>query len=170
MKKDLVLLSSVFVLMLNFVGSSLAVVVQVSVETDKEFYQLGEDVVVRVTAFNPNQEPVTLGFASSLTATYLIDDHFDWSVGKVFVPSGRQLTIQPNESFAWDLTHGSKEISSYPLNLGLHSVVGKVVGYGQSETIGFEVVPEPATILVFAPGLIILKRTNSHGTKELSQC
>ncbi len=141
------------IVMAGYVGMVGATVVDISVATDKEIYQLNEDVIVFVTAYNPNQEPVTLGFGSSLTTTYLMDAVFNWSEGKVFNPSGRQLTIEANESFTWDITHGSIEMNLYALDLGVHSVVGEVVGYGQSEAINFEVIPEPATILLLGCGV-----------------
>jgi len=37
-------------------------------------------------------------------------------------------------------------MTEYPLAIGTHSVVGEVVGYGDSAPIQFEVVPEPATV------------------------
>lgn len=158
MKKEFVLLGIGFALMLILAGSSGATLIEVSVETDKDVYQLGEDVTVFVTAYNPNQESVILGFGSSLTSTYLMDGHFDWSEGKVFVPSGSLLTIQANESFTWNRTHGIRERELYALDVGVHSVVGEVVGHGQSDAISFEVIPEPATLLLLLVGVPIIRK------------
>ncbi len=141
------------IVMADCVGVVGATIVDISVATDKEIYQLNEEVTVVVTAYNPNQEPVTLGFPSALTTTYLMDGVFNWSEGKVFAPSGLQLTIEAHEFATWELTHGSKEMGLYALDVGVHSVVGEVVGYGQSEAVEFEVIPEPATILILSFGV-----------------
>lgn len=143
----------VLIVMAGCVGVVGATIVDISVATDKAIYQLNEHVTVFVTAYNPNQDPVTLGFGSSLTTTYVMDGVFNWSEGKVFNPSGRQLTIEANESFTWDITHGSEEMGLYALDLGVHSVVGEVVGYGQSDAVEFDVIPEPATILILSCGV-----------------
>ncbi len=146
------------IVMAGYVGMVGATVVDISVATDKEIYQLNEDVIVFVTAYNPNQEPVTLGFPSALTTTYLMDGVFNWSEGKVFAPSGLQLTIEAHEFATWELTHGSIEMGLYALNLGVHSVVGEVVGYGQSEAVEFEVIPEPATIVILSFGVFWVRK------------
>jgi hypothetical protein len=130
--------------------------VNISTMTDKESYLLGEEVVVSVTAYNPDPNPVTLNFATSLEASYLMDDVYDWSDGKFFTQFGRQLTIYPYDSYTWELTHGHHEMELYPLNVGTHTVVGEVVGYGYSSTVQFQVIPEPAMILLLTLGGLLL--------------
>jgi len=117
-------------------------IVEVSAETDKSTYLLGEVVTVFVTAYNPNPEPVTLYFGSSLEASYLMDGVFDWSEWHLFNPVILQLTIEPYNSSRWTLHHGSDEMEIYPLDIGTHTVVGEVVGYGCSAPVEFEVVAE----------------------------
>ena len=134
-----------------------AAIVDIGVETDKPTYLLEEPVTVFVTAYNPNPEAVTLGFGSTLQATYLMNDVFDWSEGKGFADVVTSVTIEPDDSYVWDLTHGLDEMMLYPLDVGIHTVVGEVVGYGQSATIEFEVVPEPATVLLLGFGGLILR-------------
>jgi|GEM_PF-7003056 len=52
------------ILALNLVlflsGIGIADLVDISVATDKPTYQVGEEVIVYVSAYNPNTEPVTL--------------------------------------------------------------------------------------------------------------
>ena len=55
------------------------------------------------------------------------------------VPVATHVTIEPHTSYSWLLTHGPYEMKKYPLAVGRHTVVGKVIGYGQSEPDEFEV-------------------------------
>jgi len=146
------------ILILVSFGITEATAVIISTTTDKDAYLLGEQVVVSVTTYNPDPNPVTLIFCSSLEASYLMDDVYDWTEGKVFTQLGRQLTIDPYDSYTWDLPHGHREMELYPLDVGTHTVRGEVVGYGFSSTIQFEVVPEPATILLLTLGSLLLTK------------
>jgi len=137
-------------------GMTKAKAVNISTITDKESYSLGEEVVVSVIAYNPDPNPVTLNFATSLEASYLMDDVYDWTEGKFFIQFGRQLTIDPYGSYTWDLTHGHHEMELYLLDVGTHTVRGEVVGYGYSSTVQFQVIPEPATILLLTLGGLLL--------------
>jgi len=139
-------------------------IVEISVDTDKLTYLLDEEVVVSITAYNPNPDPVILYFGDTLHASYLMDDVFDWSQGKTFSPVNLSITIEPYESKIWERNHGLKEMNIYPLSIGTHTVIGEVVGYGQSIPIEFDVVPEPSMILLIGIGSIYIrltKRTNS---------
>jgi hypothetical protein len=146
------------ILILLSFGMTKATAVNVSTITDKETYLFGEQVVVSVTAYNPEPNPVTLGFATSLQASYLMDDVYDWTEGKYFIQFGGQLTIDPYGSYTWDLTHGYYEMELYPLDVGTHTVRGEVVEYGYSSPVQFEVVPEPATILLLTLGSLLLTK------------
>ena len=147
---------SILILLLFVITKAAAV--NISTTTDKDTYLLGEQVVVSVTAYNPNSNPATLNFATSLEASYLMDGVYDWTEGKVFIQLGRQLIIDPYDSYTWDLTHGNREMELYPLDVGIHTVRGEVVGYGYSPQVQFEVVPEPATILLLTLGSLLLNR------------
>lgn len=138
-----------------------ATVVDITVATDKPTYQLGEYVIVSVTAYNPNPQPVTLNF-SSTQATYLMDDTFDWTYGKPFLLWNTQRTINPYESYTWIRPHGAEEMAFYPLGIGMHTVVGQIGAgeLGENNTtlpVQFEVVPEPATILLLCGALPIIR-------------
>ena len=129
--------------------------IDISVATDKPTYLLGEDFSVFVTAYNPNQEPVILTFAhKNLRASYLLDDVFNWSDGLVLIPSIAYQTINPLDSYTWELHHSNYR---YFLNLGTHTIKGEVVGYGFSSPINFEVVPEPMSVLFFVSGMIYIR-------------
>jgi hypothetical protein len=155
------------VLVLGFAGMARATIVDICAATNKPVYDLGEEVVVFVIAYNPNPEPVTLGFVSTLQASYLMDGVFDWSEDKAFaqIPTGAR--IKPYDSCTWNLSHDSHAMMIYPLDVGFHTVVGEVVGYGQSAPVEFEVVPEPSTLLLFAIGLIGTRRRRPICQRQL---
>jgi hypothetical protein len=151
----------VLVVLLCCVGLTRATVVDITVATDKLVYQLGEYVIVSVTAYNPNPQPVTLNF-SSTQATYLMDDTFDWTYGKPFLLWNTQRTINPYESYTWIRPHGAEEMAFYPLGIGIHTVVGQIWAgeLGENNTtlpVQFEVIPEPATLVLLAVGLPVFR-------------
>jgi hypothetical protein len=155
------------VVVLGFAGIAKATIVDICLATNKPVYDLGEEVVVFVIAYNPNPEPVTLSFSSTLVATYLIDSVFNWSEHRQFaqIPTGAR--IEPYDSCTWNLSHDSRAMMIYPLDVGFHTVVGEVVGYGQSAPVEFEVVPEPSTLLLFAIGLIETRRRRPIWQRQL---
>jgi hypothetical protein len=147
------------ILILILFGMTKATAINVSTLTDKETYLLGEEVVVSVTAYNPDPDPVTLNFFTTLQASYLMDDVYDWSEGRFFNPAFRQRTIEAYGFYTWDLRHtSSHDMIIYPIDVGTHTVVGEVLGYGYSSTVQFEVIPEPATILLLTIGGLFLTR------------
>lgn len=154
-KKVIITVTTIFV----FAGLARATLVEVSVATDKPTYQLNEEVTVFVTAYNPNSETVTLNGGIPF-ASYVMDGTYNWadwhtSPLPVIIP----LTIQPNDSFTWNMTHDAQEMQRYPLAIGVHTVIGEVlaielIGDGESAPLEFEVIPEPTTILLMVIGVL----------------
>lgn len=105
-------------------------IVQVSVSTDKEIYELDEPVKISVSATNNSDEPVTLEFPTLHQADYRIDEAYLWSKGKFFLPIPTSITLPPGAKITWAFVHSARE---YRLLPDEHSVVGIVVGYGRSE-------------------------------------
>jgi len=155
-----------FMILWCIAGTAKATIVDITVATDKESYLLGEEVIVSVIAYNPNPEPVTLGFSSSLVVSYLMDNVYDWAEGRIFQPVPLQLTIQPYNFRTFELVHGCDEMAIYPLDIGYHTVVGEVVGYGQSAPLHFEVIPEPSSILLLAIGMLFANSKKRHKLGE----
>jgi Intracellular proteinase inhibitor len=163
-KEKITLVLITLILLFGLTRFIRADIVEISVDTDKLTYLLDEEVVVSITAYNPNPDPVILYFGDALHASYLMDDVFDWSQGKVFAQVISNITINPYESKMWERVHGLEEMNIYPLSIGTHTVVGEVVGYGQSLPTEFDVVPEPSLILLMGMGSIcirLVKRNNS---------
>ena len=129
--------------------------IEISVATDKAVYQLDEDVVISVTAYNPTDEAITLVFGSDLQASYWMDGIYDWEDGRSRLTMLTYVTIDPYQFNTWQLTHGDYERSIYPLGLGAHSVVGEVLEYGLSNPAGFQVVPEPSCVMLLVVGPVL---------------
>ncbi len=150
----------IFVVLLA--SSSSANLLQITVETDKDVYQFGEDVLISVVAYNPNPEEVNLtgGFYFN---TYIIDDIYDWADGRSGPAVIIKTTVDPGESLIWEQVHGIHERSAFPLEIGTHTVVGEVLafelqGQSRSEPVEFEVVPEPASILLLLAGVPVMRK------------
>ena len=145
-----------------------ATIVDISVETDKDTYQQGEEIHIEVTAYNPGDTIVDLSFGSDLQASYLIDGIYDWEEGRSRLLGLTNVSIDPYDSVTWEFTHGITEMQEYALNIGVHTLVGEVldgqllsIGENQSPSIEFEVIPEPATFLLLGSGLFGIHRIKS---------
>jgi len=110
--------------------------IEVSVSTDKETYELGEPVKIDVKATNTSGEAVTLHFPTLHQADYQIDNAYLWSRGKFFLSISTSVTIPGGSELIWHFVHSGRDFRLLP---GEHTIVGIVVGYGESE---------PATIVV----------------------
>ena len=128
-------------------------IVEISVETDKLTYLLDEEVVVSITAYNPNTEPVTLNFSSTLQASYCMDDIYDYKdyYGGHAIPTTQY--IQPLSDYTWTIIHRISDMEIYKPEIGEHNVIGEVIGYGQSTPFDFRVIPEPATLSLMFMGM-----------------
>lgn len=138
------------------VATAKGTIIDIFVDTDKETYQLDEDVAIFITAYNPNPESVTLGFGSAMTADYTLDDQYVHSDYAVYAQTYTEITIEPYSSFVRILYHDDWGRGIYPLVPGVHTIVGAVPGYGSSAPLEFTVVPEPATLCLFALGTVLI--------------
>ena len=132
---------------------------ELTVATDKPSYSFGEDITVSVTAYNPNDYEVTLEFGSTLQASYIMDDVYDWSSDGIFLAVVTEVTVGAQSSYNWDLEHDweytvGPDTYGYDLSIGTHSVVGALQPVFQSpgdytyysQAVEFEVVPVPGDV------------------------
>ena len=134
-----------------------ATIIEISTATDKAIYSLGEEIEVFITAYNPSDELITLYFSTSEQASYLMDNTYDWKDYHGEWLFATEQEIGPYSSYTWTLVHGEDELIDYAPAAGNHNVIGEVIGYGQSTSIEFEVVPEPATVVLFGLGGLFVK-------------
>lgn len=161
MKKNKLVFMGMLLLCFVFMQSAKLVAtpnLEITVDTDKDIYLLGEDMIVSVIALNLDDTPIQLGFPSTLQASYLFDGIFDWTQGKLFFDTPTTVTINANDTYTWNLAYGTEEKYLYPLAIGYHEVVGEIVGYGESNPVAFQVIPEPATFVILSVGWLLLRK------------
>ena len=125
--------------------------------TDKPVYQLGETVGISITVFNSSATPETL-YGGFYFTTYFMDGIYNWAVGRSGPEVILHTTFQPGESKTWEMAHGFDELQKFPLAVGTHSVVGGAGFTLLSEPVGFQVIPEPATLSLFGIGFFLLRK------------
>jgi hypothetical protein len=135
---------------------------QITVDTDKDVYQVGEDIAITITAYNPTTEPVIMTGGFYFT-TYIMDETYDWAKGKSGPAVVVTVTVDPGESISWDHMHGINECLEYPLEIGVHSIVGKILAYelrgqNQSEPVEFSVIPEPFSLSFLFLGSFFIRK------------
>ena len=151
---------------LILLSSANASIIEVTVDTDKDTYDIGEDVIVYVTAYNPGDEAITLDFGTSMQANYIMDGVYDYSSGNYYLMVCTSVQIAQNDSYTWTFVHKNDALSAYPLSQGTHSITGQVIGYGDSNTmsaIQFEIVPEPASLMLLGLGGLLFRRIQFSG-------
>lgn len=137
---------------------------QITVDTDKDVYQVGENVHVYISVYNPSAEDITLNMATP-PAKYLLDETYFWKQNMVSIswaPPLDDVLIQSGQTLIWQLDHNEVENAEYPLEVGIHTVRGYVYSIetiGQfSELVEFQVVPEPITFSLLGIGVFFIKR------------
>ena len=157
--KNKVLQFMFLILVVLLASSSNATLIEVSVETDKDVYGLGEDILIDVTAHNSGTEDETLTFTDSIHASYEIDSVYNWADGIVSQPYGFIFVLQPSTSRTWTFTH---TYQNYSLDIGVHSIIGEVWAFEligeESEAASITVVPEPLTLSLLALGSLFIRR------------
>jgi hypothetical protein len=123
----------VHVLMLLLLATSqLRSQVTFSVSTDKTVYRNADSVHVILVATNNGPTADTLFFASSLQASYFIDS-FDFSQQFYWTQSPTMRVIPPRETITWNFANPGQSVP--PVEVGVHAVIGQVVGHWTSDTL-----------------------------------
>lgn len=137
---------------------------EITVDTDKDIYLIGETVEVYISAYNPTAEDITLNMATPPTR-YLMDDTYFWQQNMVSVdwtPPLDTVLIQSGQTLTWQLDHDEAENTQYPLEVGFHTVRGYIYStetIGQySELVEFQVIPEPLTFSLLLLGSFFIRR------------
>ncbi len=103
--------------------------IAVSVQTNKNSYQEGEDIIITVTASNAGSTDVVLNFNSSLQADYTIDGSYRWSTGRSFATTLTNVTVPAGGTYDWNFTHKNTD---FALVVATHDISGEITGYGSS--------------------------------------
>lgn len=107
----------------------------VSVWTDRQTYYVGQTIQVGIEAYNPNPYDVTLYFGSTLQAQYMMDDSYVSPRGGFAI--GTERRIPATDSYTWIYHHAWYD---YDLNVGSHSLAGRVLDLDFQPGAAFDVV------------------------------
>jgi hypothetical protein len=138
------------------------------VQTDKSIYQFGEQVEMLYKITNLSEQSVTFTSSSSPIWDFWAEKDGEqlWHSCPVLRPSVTQLTLAPGESvlfpewapfyFVWNLKYNNGDtvgIGSYDIIGGLWSSV-----YDYTKvSVPIQIIPEPATLALFAMALPIFR-------------
>ena len=142
--------------------------IQLTVATDKSIYSIGEDITVSVTAYNPGAKSVTLTFPSSLQASYIMDDVYDWiEGGYFFLTVITEVTLPPGTYHTWEQEHDweytlGPDTFGYDLSVGTHSVMGVLDAYDGLPHISYSYSSDPVQFEI-AEWVLCLGDANRDG-------
>ena len=136
------------------------------VQTDKEIYNLGEDVEMLYRVTNLSEKEVSFGFPQYDVYNFWVDKDGDniWRAVNSWLWVATEFTLSHNESKEfptsipyqiWDMRNSEGNL----VNLGQYDIIGGLFstsgGYEYTEVSApITIVPEPATILIFGTGII----------------
>jgi hypothetical protein len=146
-------------------------------QTDNSIYDLGESVDILHRVTNLRDEPLTFVFG------YQQQFHFEvwdsetriWWWPKLFTPGGSGFTLQTGEfkEFLkdWNMMNDNDTITPFDdflVSPGIYYASGQVWGstsdgiIPESVSVPIQIIPEPATILLFGLGVLLVKARKPH--------
>jgi hypothetical protein len=147
-------------------------------QTDKSIYDLGESVEMLFRVTNLGEDDVTFHFNDQVQYYFTVkqDENLIWYVPKAGAPMTSFFVLQPNGykeySETWDMINENGTPSlpddDFPATPGDYEVTGSLhpVLLAQQDkdryvpvSVQIEIIPEPATILLFGLSGFLLTRT-----------
>jgi len=149
------------------------------IQTDKAVYNLGEEVQMLYRVTNLTGNPVDIGMVlMGPWCDFIItdDDNNDiWQYVRVIPPSGwEMLHLEPDESreyqITWDMISDNGTFfdpyDDYPVGPGSYNITGELklsnayIDNKVPVSLSIEIIPEPATLLLFGLGALLLRKRN----------
>jgi hypothetical protein len=149
-------------------------------QTNKSVYDLGEDVEMLHRVTNLGVEDIMFQFITQAQCSFEVWDAetIIWWWPKYASQSGSSFTLQPGEfkEFLtdWDMMNdnGTPEIyDNFLVSPGIYYVSGQLKNpfrtipdgvTPESVSVSIEIIPEPATILLFGLGVLLVKARKPH--------
>ena len=171
----LVILSSVVPAKATLVNSNSVVEddIEYYMQTNKAIYDLSESVEMLHRVTNLSDEPLTFVFAYQQQCYFEVWDGETriWGWPKLVNPAGSGFTLQPGElkEFLkdWDMMNNKGTLTptdDFFVSPGIYDVSGQLMGSStggiipESVSVPIQIIPEPATILLFGLGCLVLIR------------
>ncbi|MHC4308423.1 MAG: PEP-CTERM sorting domain-containing protein [Planctomycetota bacterium] len=142
-------------------------------QTNKSVYDLGENVEMLYRVTNLGDEDVTLGSVAADQLAYydfriMQDGSQIWEYPYLsIVPAFGSFSLGPYESKAgqtiWNMMNDNGTLPTdddFPINPGIYDVIGEldlISGERVPVSVSIEVIPEPATLLLFGLGMLLVK-------------
>lgn len=139
------------------------------IQTDKAVYDLGESVEMLYRVTNLRDEEVSFAFPNTPEWNFWVerDGQSIWRAVNGWYTMGCGFTLNPGESkqfptynppYIWDMRDSENNL----VDVGEYSVIGGLDGgTGEYDSTGvpvlIEIVPEPATILLFGLSMLLVK-------------
>ncbi len=142
------------------------------IQTDKEIYNLGEDVEMLYRATNLREEEWTIGYTVPMMDCLVdareegnFNEVWYWSWNQLFIPEPFPFQLQPLESVEIDGTwpqinmNGSVYTQDHTQVLpGTYRISGVFYQTGTSVAVDVAIVPEPTTLLLLGLGAVMVRR------------
>lgn len=101
----------------------------VSLKTNKDEYNTGDNIHMTLTLLNNSDQTKSLTFPNSCKVSYTIDGEYNSLAAMMCAMMVQTQTVLPHASVSWDLEH---EWGSYELSKGQHTITASVAGYGSA--------------------------------------
>jgi len=137
-------------------------------QTNKSFYELGENVEMLYRVTNLGDEDVTIHFVDQVQYYFTVrhDDNIIWYAPKLGQPAESELVITPSSykeyDETWDMFDNLGVLitpGNYEITGSLHPILLSQVDKDKYVPVSLfiEIIPEPATILLFGLGVLLVK-------------
>jgi len=143
--------------------------IQYTIETDRDVYQLGENVLVSQKVVNPSQWDFTLrlNMTPGFDLWALRDGVKIWSTHIAFFLYGSAKTVGPGEMLQRDYVWDMRDYNGDIVPPGEYEMRSVIYGNGRDVSKTITIVPEPATfrIMLLTWGLLPGKRRSARGPR-----
>ena len=123
-----------------------------SIETDKQVYQLGEQVHITYRALNEGEVNIRLEFLYTPGFGFeVLRDGEEVSAPSLLFPGRYLRVLAPGESYAIEWTWGMNDSDGNPLAPGKYDIVGIAHGGPSPVVVGAQYPGPPATSITIVP-------------------
>jgi hypothetical protein len=144
-------------------------------QTDKFIYTLGENVEMLYRVTNLGENDVTFHFIDQVQYKFMVEqnENLIWYTPKAGFPAESSFVLQPSEykeyTKAWNMHDNQGVIVTpgiYDVTGSLHPVLLVEQDRYVPVSVSIDIIPEPASSLLFGTGLIVVLARNRTNFKK----